>query len=114
MQGFCESRAAWRPIASPAHPRNRRGSAPDSREPAGAFCGLSTTTLGARTGNECRASVSPAPRVVPRKLGGRSPARLILATDAGRIRSTVAAASCALRSPRCFTSTPPRPRKSGR
>jgi hypothetical protein len=43
--------------------------------------------------------LSPAPRLVPRKqLGGRSPARLILATGAGRIRSTVAAASCALRS----------------
>ena len=71
----------------------------DFRESAGAFCCLSATPLAARAGNECRASLSPAPRVVPRKqLGGRSPARLILATDAGRIRSTVAAASCALRS----------------
>ena len=31
MQGFCESRAAWRPIAGPAHPRNRRGAHPLDR-----------------------------------------------------------------------------------
>jgi hypothetical protein len=87
----------------------------DSRESAGAFCCLSATPLAARAGNECRASLSPAPRLIPRKqLGGRSPARLILATDAGRIRSTVDASSCALRSLPVLHSTPPWPRKSGR